>query len=170
MTLPLFLLPRDEGKPYYLAEASAGKDAGSSVDYRFEIETGPIGNRDVVTMLRQLAASLRGTAKFEIDVIVDGRTAETLVVYMQVTTPTSPSTGDYWVDLGSSPYELSKYDGSAWKLLPDKARSAGKEIDVELPVAYRAELVSLKIRTVVLIGDFSVGSWAAGVRPVKARE
>ncbi|NIM54226.1 MAG: hypothetical protein GTO15_06385 [Pseudomonas stutzeri] len=110
MSLPLFLLPRDEGVPYYLGEGPAGRDAGSSVDYRFQIETGPAGDRDVVLLLRQIVACLRGTGKFEVDVVVDGRTVKTFTVFMQVTEPSGAADGDYWVDLGASPYELKKYE------------------------------------------------------------
>ncbi len=106
----LFLLPYDSNVPYYLGDAPAGADAGSTVDYRFEAEFGPLGDRSLIYLIRQIGLSVRGSAQLEIDFKPDGGTDETLTVYIQTFEPDSPAVGDYWLDTSQSPHQLRQYE------------------------------------------------------------
>jgi hypothetical protein len=170
--MTLFVLPYTEGIPYYLADAPAGKDAGASVDYAFEVVTAPNGDWDAELLIRQVALSLRGTAVFDLNFYADGALHETHRVYMQVAEPSSPSVGDWWYDLGSLPYVLKDVvstSPTAWRVWPMRGKNKGLERDAALPVAARARSGYIGIAVATLIGDLSLGSWALGVRPLIRR-
>jgi len=169
---PLFLLPYSEGKPYYLADAPAGKDAGATVDYSFEVVTGPIGDRDAELLIRQIAVSLRGTAVFDLGFYTDDKLKETHRLYMQVTEPSSPSVGQWWLDLGLSPYVLKRVVSTGpvvWRVWPMRGKGDGIERNPAFPVKARGRTGHIALTVVSLIGDLSIGSWSLGTRPIMRR-